>query len=71
MAVRKTTIEIDEEIIAEVRAILGTTGIKDTVDAALREVRRLEAGRRHMRWLEEVGDDLLSTEAVRWRERID
>lgn len=35
---RKTTLEIDDEVLSEARRVLGTDGIKDTVDAALREV---------------------------------
>ena len=44
--VRRTTLDIDEEMLAKAREILGTSGIKDTVDEALREVVRQEAGRR-------------------------
>ncbi len=40
---RKTTLEIDDEVLDEARRILGTHGIKDTVDAALRAVRAQEA----------------------------
>lgn len=42
----KTSIEIDREIAEEAAAILGTSSLRETVDAALREVvnakRRLE-----------------------------
>jgi Arc/MetJ family transcription regulator len=44
--VRRTTLDIDEEMLAKAREILGTRGIKDTVEEALREVVRQEAGRR-------------------------
>jgi Arc/MetJ family transcription regulator len=44
--VRRTTLDIDEEMLAKAREILGTRGIKDTVDEALREVVRAEAGKR-------------------------
>ena len=40
---RKTTLEIDDGVLDEARRILGTRGIKDTVDAALRAVRTQEA----------------------------
>jgi Arc/MetJ family transcription regulator len=40
---RKTTLEIDDRVLDEARRILGTRGIKDTVDAALRAVRVQEA----------------------------
>jgi Arc/MetJ family transcription regulator len=36
--VQRTTVELDPERLAEVRAILGTTGIKDTIDAAFARV---------------------------------
>ena len=42
----KTSVEIDHDIAAEAAAILGTRTLRDTIDAALREVvhakRRLE-----------------------------
>ncbi len=44
--VRRTTLDIDDDMLGKARAILGTRGIKDTVDEALREVVRVEAGRR-------------------------
>jgi Arc/MetJ family transcription regulator len=37
---RKTTITIDDELLAEAQAVLGTHGLKDTVDKALNEVVR-------------------------------
>lgn len=45
MAVRKTTLEIDDEKIARAQEILGTTGLKDTVDAAIAGVLRVAAWR--------------------------
>ena len=43
----KTSIEIDRDIVARAAEILGTTTLRDTVDASLREIvnarRRLEA----------------------------
>ena len=41
-----TTLDIDEDMLAKAREILGTRGVKDTVDEALREVVRREAGKR-------------------------
>ena len=38
MGVRKTTIAIDEEKLESAKEILGTSGIRDTVDAALGEI---------------------------------
>jgi Arc/MetJ family transcription regulator len=44
--VRRTTLDIDEDMLSRAREILGTRGIKDTVDEALREIVRVEAGKR-------------------------
>jgi Arc/MetJ family transcription regulator len=41
----RTTIELDEELLASARAALGTTGIRDTVEAAMRQVVRAELRR--------------------------
>ena len=37
---QRTTVELDTDRLAEVRAILGTTGIRDTIDAAFDHVVR-------------------------------
>lgn len=37
---RRTTIEIDDVLLGAAQAVLGTTGLKDTVDVALGEVVR-------------------------------
>jgi Arc/MetJ family transcription regulator len=56
--VRKTTIEIDDELIARAGAVLGTRGLKATVQRALEEIvardlRLRHADRlRHMRGLD-------------------
>lgn len=54
--VRRTTLEIDEDMLAQAREILGTKGVKDTVDEALREVLRREAGERLIEWYKENED---------------
>jgi len=61
--VRRTTLDIDEEMLAQAREILGTRGIKDTVDEALREVVRREAGERLIAWLKE-NEDLRNPEIM-------
>ena len=38
--VQRTTVEFDSEQLAEVRKLLGTTGIKDTIDAAFDQIVR-------------------------------
>lgn len=42
---RKTTIELDEQLLAEVQEVLHTRGIKDTVHRAFEEILTLEARR--------------------------
>ena len=37
---RRTTIDIDDELLTGAQAALGTRGLKDTVDAAFREAIR-------------------------------
>jgi Arc/MetJ family transcription regulator len=46
ISMRRTTLDIDEDMLSKARRILGTRGVKDTVDEALREIVRIEAGRR-------------------------
>ena len=46
MAIRRTTIEIDEELLARAQDVLGTTGLKETVDSALDQVVRAHLRRR-------------------------
>lgn len=43
---RRTSLEIDEERLAAAQRVLGTTGVKDTIDRALSEVLRADLRRR-------------------------
>jgi len=45
MGTRKTSVEIDEELLDAARRVLETATVKDTIEAALREVARVEARR--------------------------
>lgn len=45
MSSRKTSIEIDQELFAEVREVLGTTTLRETVEQAFLEVLRERARR--------------------------
>ncbi len=36
----RTSIELDEALLTEARAVLGTTGIRETVEGSMREVVR-------------------------------
>jgi Arc/MetJ family transcription regulator len=43
---RRTTIDVDDDLLAHAQDALGTSGLKDTVDAAFCEVIRRERRRR-------------------------
>jgi len=45
MALRKTSVEINEDLLAAVQQVLSTATIKDTIEEAFREVLRAEARR--------------------------
>jgi Arc/MetJ family transcription regulator len=53
--VAKTSIEIDRDIAAQAAEILGTSSLKDTVDAALHEIVRAQKRRALIRMLAEPG----------------
>ncbi len=70
VCVRKTTLTIDDEKIAQAREILGTTGITDTIDAALQDtIRRAAAERLIARMATMDGLDLADAEVMAdaWR----
>ena len=48
---RKTSVDVDDRLLEQVRDVLGTSSIKETIDRALREVMRVEARRREIRAL--------------------
>lgn len=43
---RRTSLEIDEEQLGRAQRVLGTSGVKDTIDRALEEVLRADLRRR-------------------------
>jgi len=45
MALRKTSVEINEDLLAAVQQVLSTATIKDTIEEAFHEVLRAEARR--------------------------
>jgi Arc/MetJ family transcription regulator len=61
MATRKTSVEIDEELLLEVREIFGTTTLRETIEQAFREVVRRRARR----------DDVLALAGMRGMELDD
>ena len=63
---RKTTLAIDESLVERARSILGTRGIKDTVDRALEDVIAADARRALVRRFEtQDGLDLADEEIMR------
>ena len=48
---RKTSVDVDDLLLEQVRDVLGTSSIKETINGALREVMRAEARRREIRAL--------------------
>ena len=70
MGTRKTSVEIDEELLEAARKILETTTVKDTVEEAFREVARVEARRQEVEALTRMEElDLADPEimAGAWR----
>jgi len=57
MAMHKTTIDVNEDLIAQAQAILGTRGIKDTIDASLQDVIARHARRRTIQRLQALDVD--------------
>ncbi len=70
MSVRKTSVEINQELLVAVQRVLATSTIKDTVEEALREVLRAEARREEVEALASMrGMDLADPEVMAraWR----
>ncbi len=68
---RKTTLVIDDQLLDRARKVLGTRGMKQTIDRALEEVVAWEARRALIRRLESHdGLDLLdpAVTAQAWRD---
>lgn len=67
---RKTSVEINEELLAAVQRALSTTTIKDTIEEAFREVLRAEARREEVEALATMsGLDLSNSDlmTMAWR----
>lgn len=61
---RKTTVEIDDQLIARARMLLGTSSIKETIHRTLPEVERREARRLEIKALVEMDGLDLGDEGV-------
>jgi len=70
MSTRKTSVEINEELLAAAQRVLATTTIKDTIEGAFREILRAEARRAEVEALSTMkGMDLADPDimAGAWR----
>lgn len=66
----KITVDIDDNLIQEARRVLGTSSVKETIDAALLEVLCSDARRQEIRVLAEMdGLDLADKDVMAraWR----
>ena len=63
-AIRKTSVEIDDRLMAQARRVLGTSSIKETIDCALREILRREARRQEVQALAEMDGLDLANEGI-------
>ena len=66
----KVSVDIDKSLIEQVRRVLGTSSVEETIHAALREVMRSDARRQEIRALTEMdGIDLTNEEVMvkAWR----
>ena len=61
---KKTSVVIDDRLLEEVRSLLGTASIRDTIDSALREIVRVEARRQEVSALVEMDGLDLADEKV-------
>lgn len=71
MSTRKTSVVIDERLLDEVRGILDTTTIRETIESALREVVRQRARQEEIEALASLRGLELDDSAVMigaWRE---
>ncbi|HEX4494647.1 MAG TPA: hypothetical protein VIE43_03170 [Thermoanaerobaculia bacterium] len=70
MSVRKTSVEINEELMIAVQRVLSTPTLKETIDEAFREVLRAEARREEVAALSTMsGMDLMDEDVMSraWR----
>jgi len=70
MSTRKTSVEINEDLLSAVQRVLATATIKDTIEEAFREVLRVEARRAEVEALAAMqGSDLSDPEVMAraWR----
>ena len=64
MSVRKSSVEINEDLLAAVQRVLSTATLKDTIEQAFREVLRAQARREEVAALSDMRGLDLSDEKV-------
>lgn len=64
MSVRKTSVEINEDLLTAVQRVLSTATLKDTIEQAFREVLRAQARREEVEALSTLRGMDLSDEKV-------
>lgn len=70
MAIRKTSVEINEDLLTAVQRVLSTTTLKETIEEAFLEILRAEARRDEVRALSTMqGMDLADSDVMSgsWR----
>jgi Arc/MetJ family transcription regulator len=70
MSTRKTSVEINEELLTAVQSVLSTATLKDTIEQAFQEVLKAEARRQEVEALATMdGMDLADEEVMAgaWR----
>lgn len=66
----KRLIDLDDELLAAAQSELGTTGVSDTVRAALRHAAATSARAREIEWLSQGGMESMADKNIRdqvWR----
>lgn len=64
MSIRKTSVEINEDLLTAVQRVLSTATLKDTIEQAFREVLRAEARREEVEALSTMRGMDLSDEKI-------
>jgi Arc/MetJ family transcription regulator len=67
-AVRKTTLDLDVELLERAQQVLGTPGIKETIDRALEEVVVADARRWNIKYLRYLDVDAEELHRLAWGE---
>ena len=64
MVIKKTALLIDQELVAQVKALLGTSTTTETITEAMREVIRVRGRARHFERLRQRAADLTDPQVM-------